>query len=306
MGNVLNKGGYIPATKRILFLGDSITDDGTYIAHMNHFFAQHLQDKNLEFINLGVSSETASGLSEPDHPFPRPCIHERIDRALELCKPEWVVVCYGMNDGIYYPYSQEQFKAYQQGIIKLIEKIKATGAVAIVMTPPPFDGVSTKDSRLLPEGMEKYSFMEPYKEYTEVLKQYGHWILNGLVGMADKVIDIYTPLTEYIQAERKKDASYTYGDGIHPNIDGHWVIAKTLLRELFHICLECNPVYLATASMSYEFGLTMERHKILGGAWKEYIGHTNPNKAEAVPISEAKAMAEKIAIKLGEAFKASN
>lgn len=301
MENILNKGGYIPDAKRIVFLGDSITDDGTYIAHMNHYFSQYLQGKSLEFISLGVSSETASGLSEPDHPFPRPCVHERLDRALELSKPEWVVVCYGMNDGIYYPLSQERFNAYKEGILKLVDKIKTYGAKAIVVTPPPFDAISAKDCKLLPAGMEKYSYMEPYESYTEVLKQYGLWILTELIGRADKVIDIYTPLSEYIQESRKNNESFLYGDGIHPNIDGHWVIAKTLLKELFYICLERKPEYLAADPMVSEFGLTMERHRILSAAWKEYVGHTNPNKVEALPIPEAKAAAEKLSRKLLEA-----
>ena len=300
MKNLLNKSGYIPDTKRIVFLGDSITEDGTYIANINHYFSQYIQDKSLEFINLGVSSETASGLSEPDHPFPRPCIHERIVKVLEMSRPEWVVVCYGMNDGIYYPFSDERFNAYKEGMLKLVKKIKAYGAKVIIMTPPPFDGCSVKDSKLLPVGMEKYSFCEPFEGYTEVLKQYGNWILTGLVCLADKVIDLYTPLSEHIRKARKNNSRYIYGDGIHPNIDGHWVITKTLLKELFNICLERDPDYLADSSSSIEFKLTMERHRILSAAWKEYVGHTNPYKTEALTINEAKEAAEKIDRKFQE------
>ncbi|MGO4271421.1 SGNH/GDSL hydrolase family protein, partial [Paenibacillus sp. TAF58] len=85
--------------KRIVFLGDSITDEGTYITYLDSYFEQHMPEIPITFINLGISSETASGLTEADHPFPRPCIHDRLARALQESKPDWVVVGYGMNDG---------------------------------------------------------------------------------------------------------------------------------------------------------------------------------------------------------------
>src|SRR5947207_293350 len=102
--------------KRIVFLGDSNTYAGKFIANLDAYLCTRFPDKRVELINLGLPSETVSGLSEADHPYPRPNVHERVDRALELTKPDVVVICYGMNDGIYYPFSEERFKRYQQGI----------------------------------------------------------------------------------------------------------------------------------------------------------------------------------------------
>ena len=45
-------------------------------------------------------------MSEEGHAggkFPRPDLHERLDRALPKTKPDLVFACYGMNDGIYLP-----------------------------------------------------------------------------------------------------------------------------------------------------------------------------------------------------------
>ena len=58
-------------------------------------------------INLGLPGETVTGLSEPGHPFPRPNVHERFGRVLAGGKPDLVFACYGMNDGIYYPFSDD-------------------------------------------------------------------------------------------------------------------------------------------------------------------------------------------------------
>ena len=82
-----------------------------------------------DFINVGLPSETASGLSEPDHPYPRPTVHERLDRILAKTKPDVVFACYGMNDGIYYPFSKERFKKYDEGLNVLIDKVKKAGGL---------------------------------------------------------------------------------------------------------------------------------------------------------------------------------
>src|SRR6188768_1324030 len=84
---------------RVVFLGDSNTFVGRFIAYLEAYQRIHNSDCKTEFINLGLPSETVSGLSEPDHPYPRPNVHDRVDKALELTKPDVVVICYGMNDG---------------------------------------------------------------------------------------------------------------------------------------------------------------------------------------------------------------
>src|SRR5207245_9870562 len=96
--------------QRVVFLGDSNTFAGQYIAYLDAYLYTRFPDKKFELLNLGLPSETVSGLSEPDHPYPRPCIFERLDRILEKTKPDIVVACYGMNDGIYHPFSVQRFK----------------------------------------------------------------------------------------------------------------------------------------------------------------------------------------------------
>lgn len=57
----------LPAEKRVLFLGDSITQGGGYIEFIEAaLIAQHPESK-YEIIPLGLSSETVSGLSEDGH-----------------------------------------------------------------------------------------------------------------------------------------------------------------------------------------------------------------------------------------------
>ncbi len=279
----------LPRQRRILFLGDSITENGTYIRDLEAFWLKYLPEHKIEWIGLGVSSETAAGTSENAHPFPRPCVHERLSRALAETRPDWVFVCYGMNDGIYHPLSEERFGAYQKGIEKTIEAILQTGAQPILMTPPPFEA-SSASGRLLPLGMPDYSFEAAYERYDEVLAHYARWVLDygRLTGV--KTVDIRTPLLAYIEVERERNPEFRYGDGIHPEPSGHAVIAHTILRRVFHLEWEKMPEWMEGGSLFLH--KVTERRELLKAAWREHVGHTNPNKMEALPLDQTLKEAE--------------
>src|SRR6188508_1752501 len=124
-------GAMLPGAKRVLILGDSITHGGQYVEFIEAYFVTRFPSRRIEFINLGLPSETVSGLSEPGHAggqFPRPDLHERLDRVLEKAKPDIIFACYGMNDGIYHPYSEERAAAFQNGITRLRDAAKRIGA----------------------------------------------------------------------------------------------------------------------------------------------------------------------------------
>ena len=110
--------------KRILFLGDSITAAGEFVNMIEMQLRLQSVDPMPELVNAGLPSEGCTGLSEPDHPFPRPDVHERLDRALAAVKPDVVVACYGMNDGIYYPFSQERFQKYAAWILEQKDRVE--------------------------------------------------------------------------------------------------------------------------------------------------------------------------------------
>lgn len=106
----------------------------------------HRPEWTAELIPSGVPSETVSGLSEAAHPYPRPCVHERLARELAEAAPDMVIACYGMNDGIYHPFSEERFAAYQAGMLALSTRVGEAGAGIVLMTPPPFDALSMTGS----------------------------------------------------------------------------------------------------------------------------------------------------------------
>jgi len=209
----------------ILFLGDSITADGRYIRMVEKEL--RARGETIHLIARGVPSETVSGLSEKGHPGPRPCLHDRLDAVLEKTKPDRVVACYGMNDGIYHPFAEERFAAYRAGIGKLRDRVAEAGISIWLLTPPPFDAYSFTGT-VLKQDATDFSYLTPYRGYDDVLRQYAEWLLQS--DPASGTVDLRTPMMEAIRQARRLDPHYSSGDGIHPDKAGHVVMAAALLN----------------------------------------------------------------------------
>jgi lysophospholipase L1-like esterase len=273
--------------QRVLFLGDSITHAGGYVAELESRLRTLDPDGEYELINLGLPSETCSGLSEPAHPYPRPNVHERLARALSKIKPDVVFACYGMNDGIYHPFSKARFAAYQKGIDKLVADVKASGATLILLTPPPFDPLPLrKRGKLQPVDSDKFAWFQIYEDYDSVLAQYANWIMVRGRTDVDDVIDLHTPINAAVAKRREKQADFTMsGDGVHLDSVGHLLMANVIWRALGYSDIKpSKPMRRAVAA----------RAKILHDAWLSHVGHKRPGVKDGLPIDEAKEAAAAI------------
>jgi lysophospholipase L1-like esterase len=298
------------ANQRVIFLGDSITYSGEYIEYLETYIRLCYPGAAVDFINLGLPSETISGLSEEGHAggqFPRPDLHERLDRVLAKAKPDIIFACYGMNDGIYHPYSQEGLGSFQRGLDLLRLKTKAQ---VIHITPPTFDPVPLK-GRTRPWGSEKYDL--PYEAYNDVLDRYSSWLVRQRTeslertsdSVAWEVIDIHTPMNQFLAEQRKTNPKFVLaGDGVHANAQGHWIIAREILRYLGApeelTSAPTSDALLKSSPRAPEvFKLLQQRQRLLKDAWLTHVGHKRPgmNKGKPLPeaVREAAELSEKIA-----------
>ena len=69
--------------QKVLWLGDSITQAGDYVTIVEYYLNREYPSTRFDFNSIGLSSENTSCLTEKDHPFPRPCLSERLGRAEE-------------------------------------------------------------------------------------------------------------------------------------------------------------------------------------------------------------------------------
>lgn len=259
--------------KNIVFIGDSITDGGTFISITEAFMRANGRDDFDKYINLGVSSENTTALTEPGHPFPRPCIFDRLDSFLKNISGEWAVVMYGENDAVYQPFDESRFSLYKRGITKLVDELHKASFKVALMTPTPFDAKSFNGDL----SYDKHcSFGCVYANYNEVMQKYAEWIIN--CGIADKTVDVYSPIMQFLSLKRSTDSSYKTGDGIHQGGEGNFIIAKVILNTLFDINIgsyESTPIPAV-------YRLIAERNGLYHRYYKELVGHGNPYKEKEI------------------------
>ena len=168
--------------RRVAVLGDSITHQGGWVADLVAWM--EARGTAAEVIDVGLPSETVSGLSEEGHAegrFPRPDLAERLDRVLRLVRPDVVLACYGMNCGLYQPLDEGRFARFRAGIERLHAAVEQAGARIVHLTPPVYD--ARPDVRG-PAGQA---------DYDAVLAAYSAWLLSK---RADGwlVIDVHGPM----------------------------------------------------------------------------------------------------------------
>ena len=267
--------------KRIVFLGNSITYSGEYVSYIEAYLTIRYPEKHIEFINIGLPSETVSGLSEANHAggqFPRPDLHERLERALTQLKPDLIFACYGMNDGIYLPFDEIRFQQYRKGIQWLHNQAIKSGIPIVHLTPPVFD--------------ERKG-----KAYANVLDIYSDWLIRCRKSKKWDVIDIHGPMKKHLEDERLVDSTFAYAkDGVHPNKLGHWIIAKQVLLFLgeneVSKAKDSNEALFSFSNAKKIVKLIEERQKIMKDSWLTYIGHKRPGMNLGLPLNKAQEKSE--------------
>ena len=282
---------FLDCAKRILFLGDSITHSGQYVDEFETFVVVAHPERRISVLNCGLPSETVSGLSEAGHAggkFPRPDVHERLDRVLALVKPDLVFACYGMNCGIYLPFDEGRFAKYREGIEKLRAKVKAAGAEIIHLTPAAFDPVPIK-ARLKSADAAKDG--DQFGGYDEVLGRYAAWLMEQKQKQGWRVIDVHSAMNAALQEARKSDPAFTFAkDGVHPNDAGHHIMAQAIIKGL-------GASFDATSPRAVELKpIIRKRGRILTDSYVAVAGHQRPGMAKGLPVAEAEAKAAAIEI----------
>jgi lysophospholipase L1-like esterase len=289
----------VKPSDRMLILGDSNTFAGGYVTLLETWLMIHQPEVDWTIVNLGLPSETASGESEPAHPFPRPCVHERLTRALEKFQPTVVTLAYGMNDGIYHPPSKERLASYQSGITKAYEQCKKAGASVYLVTPPMFDALPLRaGGKLKPVGEKEYAWFAPYENYDDALGEFADWIKTQGPLVAG-VVDTRTPIVSYVQEQRKTKPAFTMAsDGIHFDASGHEIVARQVWKTWNRspadpVAAEADAKRAAAIQPLIE-----KKQNLLLHAWLSHVGHQRPGIEAGLPLAEAEQQAAEIRVEI--------
>ena len=200
-----------------VFLGDSITHQCLYTQYVEDFFYQRMPHIRLKFHNSGVGGARAWDALA------------RFDEDVAAYKPKYVSILLGMNDGTYRSYDQATFDAYHRDMTTVVEKIVATGATPLLMTPTMYD---SRASRMFPRKGRTYS-EGLLTQYNSVLTYYGTWLREVATENGYGFVDMWGPLNNLTIAARKTDPSFTIiKDAIHPDAPGQAVMAVAMIDDL--------------------------------------------------------------------------
>lgn len=291
-GNSQSNLGISPNVQKILFLGNSITYSGEYISYIETYLTLKYPERRIKYINVGLPSETVSGLSEPGHAngkFPRPDLKERLARVLQRTQPDLVFANYGINDGIYLPFDANRFHKFQEGIDWMHTEVEKSGAKIIHLIPPIYDG-------------------QQASVYDNVMDIYSYWLISRRYTHTWQVINIHGPMKRQLQERRAQDSSFQFSkDGVHPNEMGHWVMAQQVLLALGEKEVS-KKTTIEQAISEYPMGerilnLVIKKQAFTKNAWLSSIGHNRPGMSEGLPLNLALEKANFIDIKIMQSLK---
>lgn len=199
---------------RVVFYGDSITDQRLYTTFAETFVVTRFPDLNVAFTHSGWGGDRVSGGGGGN-------IKTRLERDVIAYKPTVVTIMLGMNDGRYRAFDQEIFDVYASGYASMAAALKqALPDVRIfAIQPSPYDDVTRPP--LAGGG------------YNAVLIRFGDYLKDLAAKQGLAVADLNTDLVRVLEKAKASDralAERIVPDRVHPGPAGHLIMAGSLLK----------------------------------------------------------------------------
>ena len=282
---------------RVVFLGDSITEQRLYTTYIEAYALSRHPDWKLTFRNVGWGGDT-SWLRQRAHPeesklFAADAVAQQamvedsvkrgLDRDVLPLKPTFVTVKFGMNDHSYQLFRPDIFGAYIRSQTEINKVLSANGARVAFLTPQPIE-----DKRPDPD---KDVRNQSLRKFSDGLKEVAS---KGNAAFADQ----FDPFMAIMLAERAKNpqAFIGGGDAVHPGPSGQTVMAWAVLKALG------ASAEVSTATVDAKAASLVGTHCRLSNlaVAKDSIAFDRLDKALPLPIDERAEPALKIAPILDE------
>lgn len=200
---------------RVVFYGDSITDQRLYSFDTEAFIRTRLPRLNVSFVHSGWGGDRVSGGGGGD-------IEARLTRDVLAYKPTMVTIMLGMNDGNYSPFNQKTYDTFTRGYEHIVDRLRREdqGVRFTLIQPSPYDDATRAPSF---EG-----------GYNSVLLKFSDFIKDFGTRAGCIVSDFNTPVVEMLKAANAKDpalAPRIILDRVHPGDAGHLIMAEALLKS---------------------------------------------------------------------------
>ncbi|MDR0543394.1 MAG: SGNH/GDSL hydrolase family protein [Dysgonamonadaceae bacterium] len=218
---------------RAVFLGNSITDGGHYHSYIWLYYMTRFPGSPIRIFNAGIGGDRA------------PDMYKRLDGDVFSKQPTVLMVTFGMNDSGYYEYNGDNAAQYGKDRLEecynnyqLLEKrLQALPNVRVVMIGgSPYDQTAQIENTAF---RKKNDVMLQITDFQEVSAQKNHW----------EFVDFNRPMTAINEREQKTNPAFTLcgGDRIHPENDGHMVMAYLFLKAQGFSGREVSDVHIDAA-----------------------------------------------------------
>lgn len=203
----------------VVFLGDSITHQSLYPQYLENFFITRYPERRIRFRNSGVGGDAAADANA------------RFENDVAGHQPDYVTIHLGMNDGRYQQFDTNNLALYEQGMLRLVDRIKAIGAKPILLSPTMFDHHVTR-MRVDDEAW-RFQGKEFSPNYNALLGYFTGWGMETASRHGISIVNWWAPLNCHTTELRRDDPDFNMiWDAIHPNPSGQVIMACEVLFQL--------------------------------------------------------------------------
>ncbi len=218
---------------RVVFLGDSITEQRLYTTYIEAYALTRHPQWKLWFRNVGWGGDT-SWLRQRAHPDEKQLfaadeatqqkmVEDSVGCGLARdvlpLKPTAVTIKFGMNDHSYQKFREDIFAAYVRSQTELAKVLKANGARVAFLTPQPIE-----DKRPDPDQDVR----------NQSLRRFSDGLKEVAAKTGETFVDQFDPYMAIMMKERSANptAFIGGGDAVHPGPAGHTIMAWAVLKGL--------------------------------------------------------------------------
>ncbi|MGE3312089.1 MAG: SGNH/GDSL hydrolase family protein [Limisphaerales bacterium] len=218
---------------RVVFLGDSITEQRLYTTYIEAYALTRHPDWKLSFRNVGWGGDTSwlRQRARPDEgrlfaaegkdldAMVEDSVGRGLARDVLPLKPTFVTVKFGMNDHSYQAFRPDIFRAYSRSQTEIAKVLTGAGARVAFLTPQPIE-----DKRPDPDQDAR----------NQSLRRFSDGLKEVAAASHAQFVDQFGPYMDRMLAARASDpkALIGGGDAVHPGPPGQTLMAWIVLKGL--------------------------------------------------------------------------
>jgi len=206
----------LPEGARLAIIGDSITEQKLYTKFMEAYLLACAGRSDVKVFQFGWSGEKADGFAA------------RLANDLAPFQPTVATTCYGMNDGLYVPYTNGIGRAYESNMRQVAAGLQKAGVQKIVLGSP--GAVDTK--LFVRTNFAPLSGADGYNKNLGALRDIDKRVAAELgLGFTD-VHQAMLDAMAKAKAALGEDYDVCGKDGFHPGPNGQLIMAYAFLTAL--------------------------------------------------------------------------